>query len=96
MNAQAHQNQQVQKCWKICFLLLLVPLAEVTCVLVLRFWPGFWFGIVPWIGSAVVGLLFGLQACSLADRTADGAPIAAFLLHIVSLLTLTMGSIMAG
>jgi hypothetical protein len=94
MSVQMNQRQ-VQKCCKICFLLLLVPFAEAAFVFVFRFWPGVWFGTVPWIVSVVIGLLFGLQACSLADRTADGAALAAFLLHIVSLLTLIMGSILA-
>ena len=89
------RKQTVRQCCGACFVLLIVPTLETVWVVAFHSWPGLWLGTLPWVLSAALGLLFGLQACSLADRRADGLPIAALSVHFVSLLALVMGAILA-
>jgi|SRR3954466_3154411 hypothetical protein len=89
------RRRTVRKCCLVCFALLLVPALEMLCVFVFHRWPGLWLGTVPWVLSAALGILFGLQACSLADRRADGFPLVAFGFHFLSLLVLLIGAMLA-
>jgi hypothetical protein len=85
----------VRKCCLISFALLIVPALEACFVCAFHTWPGLWLGTVPWVLSVGVGLLFGLQACSLGDRRAAGLPVAAFLVHFVSLIVLIIRAALA-
>jgi hypothetical protein len=89
------RNQRILRCFSISAFLLVIPVGELlwTRSLIIReahIPDMIWVLDVLWLGTAIAGLIYGFRALRLADRKTNGFGILAVVLHMGSLIVLSM------